>query len=138
MGEKASTKGSATSTARERSERHHRRHDPEAARDSLKALWPNPAIRRAAATLIANSIKVAHAEAPSSWELTLHPECVRLNVGQIAVLDLYERARGWTRRRAPEEQAFRIEVTFALDPVMRDTELATGIRLAKRAARRSP
>lgn len=62
----------------------------------------------------------------------------RLDAARIAVLDLYERARGWTRRRAPEEQAFRIEVTFALDPVMRDTELATGIRLAKRAARRSP
>lgn len=89
MGTTILKKSADNKSARNRAERHARRHDPDIAREALKELWPISTVRRTVSTLIATSIKVAHAEAPSSWELTLHPHFVRLNVGQVAVLDLY-------------------------------------------------
>lgn len=89
MGTTILKRSAGNTSARNRAERHARRHDPDIAREALQELWPISTVRRTASVLIATSIKVAHAEAPSSWELTLHPDFVRLNVGQIAVLDLY-------------------------------------------------
>lgn len=89
MGTKILKKRADDKIALRRAERYARRHDPEIAREALKRLWPATALRRATSAFIATSIKVAHAEAPSSWEMTLHADCLRLNVGQIAVLDLY-------------------------------------------------
>jgi len=86
---RSSATGDRNRSARNGAERYARRHDPYLAQAALKGLWPTASIRRAASSFIATSINVAHAEAPSAWELTLHPDCIRLNVGQVAVIDLY-------------------------------------------------
>jgi hypothetical protein len=64
------------------------RYDASAAADSFAALIPQSNHRRAVAELLAASIRYAHRQAPSSWELTAWLDFIRLNVGQIAVLDV--------------------------------------------------
>ena len=65
------------------------RTDLDAAAEHLRSLWPDETSLRAAARMIAKSIRHAHAQAPECWELTLFRKFLRLNVGQIAVLELY-------------------------------------------------
>lgn len=54
----------------------------------LGRLCPAEPAKTAWATFAANSIRVAAAVSPQTWELSTFPDLVRLNVGQIAVLDL--------------------------------------------------
>jgi hypothetical protein len=67
------------------------RTDPTAAASLLKELCPSELARRAWAELVANSVGTASAVSPMSWELSVFPSLVRLNVGQISVLELWER-----------------------------------------------
>lgn len=61
------------------------------------------------------------------------------DIARIAFLGIYESARGYQRERAPTAAAIRDEVAFSLDPIMRGSERAEGIRRAMRTAkRRSP
>ena len=64
------------------------RTNTEAATGAIAKLLPDMDVRRAVAELIAASIRFAHAQAPASWELTAWPDFIRLNVGQIAVLEV--------------------------------------------------
>ena len=64
-----------------------RREQP-AALKLLERLCPDEVARREWATLVSTSVVVASAISPDSWELTAFPNLVRLNVGQIAVLEL--------------------------------------------------
>jgi len=65
------------------------RADPEAATAHLSEVWPEAPLLRTAAAVVARSIRYAHGQAPASWELTLFRKFLRLNVGQIAVLELF-------------------------------------------------
>ena len=60
--------------------------------DSLALLtewFPDAHSRASLAGLVARSIRRAHLHAPASWEFTHRDRYARLNVGQIAVLELY-------------------------------------------------
>jgi 5-methylcytosine-specific restriction endonuclease McrA len=49
-------------------------------------LWPNKKLRLAVARRLAASIRAAHRASASAWEVTLHAWGIRLNVGQVCVL----------------------------------------------------
>lgn len=57
------------------------------ARRVLEALVPAEAARNAVIELLILAILEAN-KAPRSWSLTLHPRCIRLNVGLVLVLDI--------------------------------------------------
>lgn len=64
------------------------RSDPKYAREIVTTLWPEERLRRACMAFLADSIRFAHSQGPAAWEVTLFEDLIRLNVGQIAVLDL--------------------------------------------------
>jgi hypothetical protein len=61
---------------------------PRKARQLFELLWPNRAIRAACADRLAQSIRHAHQQANAGWVVTLHNWGVRLDVGQVLVLQL--------------------------------------------------
>ncbi len=63
--------------------------DPRSAARLFRWLWPDPGVMRACANNFADSIRTAHAAAEGSWEVTMHAESLRLNVGQVETLTLY-------------------------------------------------
>ena len=65
------------------------RSDPEAAREIIEDLLPDPDLRRSILQRLANSITQANELNPASWELSLAQsrKYVCLNVGGIAALD---------------------------------------------------
>jgi hypothetical protein len=65
------------------------RNDPEAARRLMESFYPNLTDRDHAANRLARSIEYAESQRPGVWSVTASPNRVRLNVGRIAVLDLY-------------------------------------------------
>ena len=66
------------------------RYDDHAAARIFQYLCRDPQSERAVARLFATSILAAHETAPSSWEVTLDRQYVRLNVGPVAALSLHE------------------------------------------------
>jgi hypothetical protein len=52
----------------------------------FELLWPNKRLRLAIARRLAASIRAAHRASESAWEVTLHAWGIRLNVGQVCVL----------------------------------------------------
>lgn len=61
---------------------------PNNARQVLEQLMPDAAIRRRWLHLVAVAIDVAHGVHPASWNITLLPNLIRLNVGKIETLVL--------------------------------------------------
>jgi hypothetical protein len=55
----------------------------------LDTWFPLAQHRKAVADLVAQSIQHVHRNAPGSWEFTQRTKFARLNVGQIAVLDIF-------------------------------------------------
>ena len=64
------------------------RSDPKYAEKIITTLWPDERLRRACMEFLTDSIRFAHTKGPAAWEVTLFEDLIRLNVGQIAVLDL--------------------------------------------------
>ena len=64
------------------------RSDPKYAEEIVSTLWPDERSRRVCMEFLADSIRLAHSQGPAAWEVTLFEDLIRLNVGQIAVLDL--------------------------------------------------
>lgn len=62
------------------------RGNPNKARELFNVLWPNQAVRIACAKRFARSIRYAHAQADASWEVSMFEWGIRLNVGQVLVL----------------------------------------------------
>src|SRR5258707_10183314 len=62
------------------------RSDPQKAAQLLGLLWPGRNIRIACAERLARSIRYAHKQANTSWEITMFDWGIRLNVGQVLVL----------------------------------------------------
>jgi 5-methylcytosine-specific restriction endonuclease McrA len=56
------------------------------AAELFNVLWPDLNVRMACAERLARSIRCAHKQANASWEITLFNWGVRLNVGQVLVL----------------------------------------------------
>jgi hypothetical protein len=53
----------------------------------LIELWPDSSVRHDILAFLAASIRVANESGPSAWEVSLFENLIRLNVGQVAVLD---------------------------------------------------
>lgn len=64
------------------------RNDNSKAAALLSKLIPSGVPRRKVAEVIVNSCRHAHVQSPSCWDLTLDTSFVRLNVGQVALLDV--------------------------------------------------
>ena len=64
------------------------RSDPKYAGEIIAALWPDKRLRCANMEFLADSIRFAHSQGSAAWEVTLFKDLIRLNVGQVAVLDL--------------------------------------------------
>lgn len=64
------------------------RQDPRKAKELFDLLWPARQVRLACAARLAKSIRYAHDCADGSWSVTMLDWGVRLNVGQVLVLQL--------------------------------------------------
>jgi hypothetical protein len=64
------------------------RNDPRRAAQLFDLLWPNRKVRIAVADRFARSIRVAHNVSEASWSVSMFDWGVRLNVGQVALLDI--------------------------------------------------
>jgi hypothetical protein len=65
---------------------HRDRNDPQKAALLLRLLWPSRDIRIACAERLARSIRYAHKQANDSWTVNMFDWRIRLNVGQVLVL----------------------------------------------------
>lgn len=65
------------------------RRDPEIAARILGELCPDIDAQRCWARYALQSVDIARSISSDTWEITLHADGVRLNVGQIAVLELW-------------------------------------------------
>jgi hypothetical protein len=65
-----------------------RRNDATTARLVFGELYANASSRHAVLQLLGESVRVAHAASPGGWEITLDPTFVRMNIGNVLVLDL--------------------------------------------------
>ena len=75
-------KPKATSGATDKTPNPDPRQSADAARAAVEAIYPDPAVRLTCLTLLADAVERAHAVSPASWGVTLHPNRVRLNVGE--------------------------------------------------------
>src|ERR1700687_3141905 len=65
------------------------RNDPDAARRLVESLYPNATERDKAASRLVRSIEYAESQRPGCWSVTAFRNRIRLNVGRVAVLDLW-------------------------------------------------
>jgi hypothetical protein len=63
-------------------------YDKQSAARLFRWLWPAADVSLACAHALSASIRVAHEAADACWEVTMFPDLVRLNVGQVEVLRL--------------------------------------------------
>lgn len=73
------------------------RHDPSVARELIEWLIADADVRRIYLTRLADTIQLAHRQCPTSWGVTLFDTRLRLNVGMIEVLVIYDVQRIETR-----------------------------------------
>jgi hypothetical protein len=66
------------------------RYDRRSAARLFQSLWPDDNVARGVADNLAASIRVAHAAGDACWEVTMYPYGLRLNVGQVEALTLFE------------------------------------------------
>ena len=66
------------------------RYDRRSAARLFQSLWPDDNVARAVAENLAASIRVAHDAGDACWEVTMYPYGLRLNVGQVETLTLWE------------------------------------------------
>lgn len=65
------------------------RADPAVAEEMFRVFWPQRALWRPVCELLERSVRLAHECGESSWSVTMHPDMIRLNVGQVEVLTLH-------------------------------------------------
>lgn len=68
------------------------RNDPEAAQRLMESLYSDANEREQAASRLVRSIEYAESQRPGGWSVTAFRNRIRLNVGRIAVLDLWPNA----------------------------------------------
>jgi hypothetical protein len=65
------------------------RYDHRSAARLFQLLWPAIPVAKAVAENLAASIRAAHAAGEACWEVTMYPDGLRLNVGQVEALALW-------------------------------------------------
>lgn len=104
------------------------RYDFRSAARLFQLLWPVDSIARAIADNLAASIRVAHAASDACWEVTLNPNGIRLNVGQVETLTLWEDGARFIFQsplRLDQDQRFEIDDTQS--PVYTAVPVPSGI-----------
>lgn len=66
------------------------RYDRRSAARLFGSLWPDASVSRAVAENLSASIRIAHDAADGCWEVTMFPDGLRLNVGQVETLTCFE------------------------------------------------
>lgn len=66
------------------------RYDHRSVTRMFRLVWPDTNIAKAVAENLAASIRIAHAASDACWEITMYPDGLRLNVGQVETLTFWE------------------------------------------------
>jgi 5-methylcytosine-specific restriction enzyme A len=104
------------------------RYDRRSAARLFDSLWPNATVSRAIAANLSNSIQVAHAAADASWEVTMFPDSVRLNVGQVETLTLRkDTIRYFFRAPLKVRRGHDFEITLTDSPIYPSVPVPSGI-----------
>src|SRR5207249_3212953 len=91
------------------------RSDPNYAEKVILTLWLDASLRRTNLGFLASSIKFAHSQGTAAWEVTLFKNLIRLNVGQVAVLDLWAHSISVYYRkplRLPKQLGIRVDTNW--------------------------
>jgi hypothetical protein len=102
------------------------RHDPNEAAAILEEILSNAGAVRFVANLLARSIRAAHAEAPSSWEVSLFRSKVRLNVGQVEVATIRDAKLELLVRGPLLVEDHRIELDLSDEPYYSSVPISSG------------
>ena len=93
----------------------------------LKSFWPDPAVFRGVAENLAASVRVAHNAADGCWCVTMHPQYLRLNAGQVETLTLHsEYARFLYQSPLSSELQQRFEVSDSDKPYYPSVPVPSG------------
>jgi hypothetical protein len=104
------------------------RYDRRSAGRLFALLWPNPVVAQAIAANLAASIRVAHAAADASWEVTMFPDGVRLNVGQVETLTLRDDViRFFFREPLELRPGHGFQITLTGSPIFPAVPVPSGI-----------
>jgi hypothetical protein len=104
------------------------RYDQRSAARLFESLWPDAVVARGIAENLAASIRVAHAAADASWEVTMFADGVRFNVGQVETLTLWEHVvRFFFRAPLGLAPGHELEITQTDRPVFPAVPVPSGI-----------
>jgi 5-methylcytosine-specific restriction enzyme A len=104
------------------------RYDRRSAARLFQWLWPHADVSLACAKALADSIRVAHEAADASWQVSMFPFALRLNVGQVEALTLTtDEARFLFRTPLSSEDALPGEVEIGDDPVYSAVPVPSGV-----------
>jgi hypothetical protein len=104
------------------------RYDHRSVARLFRWFWPDSDIALAFARALAASIRVAHEASDACWEVTLFPDMLRLNVGQVEVLKLTaDEAMFLFRAPLDAESAAPCELQVSSDPVFAAVPVPSGV-----------
>jgi 5-methylcytosine-specific restriction enzyme A len=104
------------------------RYDRRSAARLFDSLWPDTNVSRAIAENLAASIRIAHAAADASWEVTMFSDRVRLNVGQVETLTLREDViRVFFQAPLPLRSGHNYEITLTEGPIFPSVPVPSGV-----------
>ncbi|WP_020469957.1 HNH endonuclease [Zavarzinella formosa] len=104
------------------------RHDERSAATIFQSLWPEPDVSQAIARNLAASIQAAHNAGESCWEVTMNPDSLRLNVGQVETLTLSSEGVRFLLSLPLEAVLDKeIEFSFSNQPVYRAVPVHSGV-----------
>ncbi len=104
------------------------RYDRDSAARLFQSLWPDLEVARAIADNIAVSVRAAHAAAEASWSLTMYPNSLRLNVGQVETLTIWDtNTRILFCAPLPLDFDERFDASDADEPFYRSVPVASGV-----------
>jgi 5-methylcytosine-specific restriction enzyme A len=92
------------------------------------SLWPDATVSRAIAANLAASIRMAHAAADACWGVTLFPDKIRLNAGQVETLTLQQDIiRFFFRESLELSHGHEFVITRTGSPIFRAVPVPSGI-----------
>lgn len=104
------------------------RYDRRSAARLFQWLWPDADISLACAKALAASIHVAHEAADACWGVTMFPDGLRLNVGQVEVLTLTADEAKFLFKAPLDGQAdLPFEIRVEDDPVFAAVPITSGV-----------
>jgi hypothetical protein len=104
------------------------RYDRRSAARLFQCLWPAPDVSLAYARNLAASIRIAHEAADACWSVTMFPDALRLNVGQVEALTLSDtEARFLFHAPLSKQNALPGEIDIRNDPIYPAVPVPSGV-----------